>query len=327
MATDKKTSVRQGLQGRTDVAIARRLAMGGKDTYRQARTIWQLAQKGDVRARSSLNQLDAGTKTIHAAYKDMRRRDRYSAGFRPTPYDVWSFRHDRAFGIPHPGSIPSAIVAHALYYFSPPGGLVVDPMAGGGITVDVCSSMGRRCLAYDLVPTRPDIQVHDIRDGFPQEGAGCDLIFCDPPYHTMLARHYVQDAISSAPLAEWMLFLQNLAEQAFKNLRPGGYLTLLLAAQTEKDLPRGFGYLDHAFLAFSAGLRAGFLPIRRISCPMEGAYLPQHVRQARRDGHLLGQVRDLLVLRKPLQPAESNFAILFLQDPSLQSSSCALGLR
>ena len=201
MATDKKTSVRQGLQGRTDVAIARRLAMGGKDTYRQARTIWQLAQKGDVRARSSLNQLDAGTKTIHAAYKDMRRRDRYSADFRPTPYDVWSFRHDRAFGIPHPGSIPSAIVAHALYYFSPPGGLVVDPMAGGGITVDVCSSMGRRCLAYDLVPTRPDIQVHDIRDGFPQEGAGCDLIFCDPPYHTMLARHYVQDAISPATLS------------------------------------------------------------------------------------------------------------------------------
>ena len=28
------------------------------------------------------------------------------AGFRPTPYDVWAFQHDRAFGIPHPGSIP-----------------------------------------------------------------------------------------------------------------------------------------------------------------------------------------------------------------------------
>ena len=97
-------------------------------------------------------QLDAGTKTIHAAYKDLRRRDRFAADFRPTPYDVWPFRHDRAFGIPHPGSIPPAIVAHTLHYFTAPGGLVVDPMAGGGTTLDVCQSMGRRCLAYDLPP-------------------------------------------------------------------------------------------------------------------------------------------------------------------------------
>lgn len=315
IADDRGTPVRQDARGRTDVAIAQRLAIGGKDIYRQARAIWQLARKGDIRAQSGLDQLDAGIKTIHAAYKDIRRRDRYSNDFRPTPYDVWSFRHDRAFGIPHPGSIPPAIVAHALYYFSPPGGLVVDPMAGGGTTLDVCSSMGRRCLAYDLEPTRPDIQGHDIRHGFPKDAVGCDLIFCDPPYHTMLARQYSHDGIASVPLTEWVMFLQNLAHQAFNTLRPGGYLTLLLAAQSEKDLPRGFGYLDHAFLGFAATLRAGFIPERRISCPMDGAYLPQHVRQARREGRLLGQVRDLLVLRKPSQSSDANLAILFLQDP------------
>ena len=120
--------------------------------------------------KSGLAQLDAGTKTIHAAYKDLRRRDRFSADFRPTPYDVWPFRHDQAFGIPHPGAIPPGIVAHALYYFTPPGGLVVDPMAGGGTTADVCQSMGRRCLAYDLHPTRPDIQPHDVRMGLSTRG-------------------------------------------------------------------------------------------------------------------------------------------------------------
>ena len=123
-----------GQRGRTDAAIARRLGLGGKDLYRQARAIWQMAQKDDPRARSSVVQLDAGTKTIHAAYKDLRRRNRFTADFRPTPYDVWPFRHDRAFGIPHPGSIPAAIIAHALHYYTPPGGLVVDPMAGGGTT-------------------------------------------------------------------------------------------------------------------------------------------------------------------------------------------------
>ena len=168
----------------TRVALA--IGIGGKDLYRQARTIWRMAGDGDPRARSGVAQLDAGTKTVFAAYKDLRRRDRFTTGFRPTPYDVWSFKHDRAFGIPHPGAIPPAIVAHTLHYYSAPDALVVDPMAGGGTTIDVCTSMGRRCLAYDIDPGRPEIQPHDVRHGFPLAAHGCDLIFCDPPYHTML---------------------------------------------------------------------------------------------------------------------------------------------
>ncbi|MBV8077000.1 MAG: ParB N-terminal domain-containing protein, partial [Planctomycetaceae bacterium] len=140
-AADGRDSDARG--GRTDATLARILGLGGKDLYRQARAIWRVAQAGDPRARSSLAQLDAGTKTIHAAYKDLRRRDRFAAGFRPTPYDVWPFKHDRAFGVPHPGSIPPAIVAHLLHYYTSPGALVVDPMAGGGTTLDVCTSMGR----------------------------------------------------------------------------------------------------------------------------------------------------------------------------------------
>jgi hypothetical protein len=285
--------------GRTDVTIARALGIGGKDVYRQARTIWRMAGQGDIRARSSVDQLDQRTKTIHAAYKDLRRRDRFSAAFQPSPYDVWSFRHDRAFGIPYPGSIPATIVAHTIHYYCSHGNLVVDPMAGGGTTVDVCQSMGRRCLAYDLHPSRTDIQYHDISTGFPNETYGCDLIFCDPPYHTMLSQAYPKQTVAQLPLHDWLEFLQLFVRHAYNALRPGGYLALLLAAQTEKDIPPTQGYIDHAFLGYSAALRAGFVPERRISCPMSGAYKPQQIRQARRDGRLLGQVRDLLVLRKP----------------------------
>ena len=106
--------------GRTDATIARAIGLGGKDLYRQARAIWNASRSGDARAQSSLAQLDGGTKTVYSAYKDLRRRDRYSAGFRPTPYDVWPFKHDRAFGIPHPGSIPPGVVAHTLHYFTEP---------------------------------------------------------------------------------------------------------------------------------------------------------------------------------------------------------------
>ena len=292
-------------QGRTDMMVARQLGLGGKDLYRQARGIWKTAQGGDARAQSSVASLDAGTKTIHAAYKDLRRRDRFATDFQPTPYDVWAFRHDSAFGLPHPGSIPPTIIAHALHYYCPPGGLVVDPMAGGGTTVDVCQSMGRRCLAYDLQPTRNEIMRHDIRDGFPSEAAGCDLIFCDPPYHTMLADKYPLGSISSASLMEWVCFLEQLARDALVTVRPEGYFALLLAPQTEKGLPAGHGYLDHTFLGLLAILRAGFLPERRVSCPMSGGYLPQQVRRAQCDGRMLGQVRDLLVARKPLKPEDS----------------------
>lgn len=288
-----------GRAGRTDALIARTLGLGGKDLYRQARAVWRVARTGDPRALAGVAQLDARTKSIHAAYKDLRRRDRFTAGFRPTPYDVWSFKHDRAFGIPHPGSIPPSIVAHALHYFTAPGATVVDPMAGGGTTLDVCKSMGRRCLAYDLHPVRPDIAKNDVNDGFPSETAGCDLVFCDPPYHTMLARRYAADGVDTAPLDAWLAFLDHLARACHDALRPGGYVALLLANQTEKDLPAGFGYLDHVFYGYKSLAAAGFLPERRVSCPMDGAYLPQHVRRARADGRMLGQVRDLLVMRKP----------------------------
>ncbi len=286
-------------QGRTDVALAELLGLGGKDTYRQARAVWRRACEGDLQAQRSVEQLNAGTKTIHAAYKDLRRKSQFTTDFRPTPYDIWPFRRDRAFGMPYPGSTPARIIAHTLYYFTPTDGLVVDPMAGGGTTLDVCQAMGRRCLAYDLNPVRSDIQQHDTRLGFPDTCQGCDLIFCDPPYHTMLARSYGAGSVAEMPLQQWIEFLYQFAADAFSTLRPGGYLALLIAPQTEKDLPIGYGYLDHVFFSYMAAVRAGFFPERRISCPMEVAYLPQHVRRARIEGRLLGQVRDLLIVRKP----------------------------
>jgi hypothetical protein len=286
-------------RGRTDSTVAETIGLGGKDLYRQARALWKAARSGDIRADSGVHQIDAGTKTIHAAYKDLRRRSRFTSGFRPTPYDVWAFRHDRAFGIPHPGSIPPAIVAHALHYFTRPGDLVVDPMAGGGTTLDVCLAMGRRCLAYDLHPARPDVVEHDVKLGFTPESSGCDLIFADPPYHTMKAGLYPGDGIGEDAFPGWLAFLDSLARSAFSTLRNGGRIALLLASQTERDLPAEATYIDHAFLGYQALIASGFLPERRISCPMDGAYLPQHVKRARAENRMLGQVRDLIIMRKP----------------------------
>jgi len=305
--------------GRTDETVAKAIGLGGKDLYRQARKVWSAARGGDPRARDAIRRLDDGSKTVHAAYKDLRRRDHFQTGFRPTPYDVWRFRIDRAHGLPHPGSIPAAIVAHTLHYFSQPGDLVVDPMAGGGTTLDVAEAMGRRCLAYDLAPVRHDIRKNDVKHGLPSETGECALVFCDPPYHTMLAGAYADLGAPTASLDAWIAFLRGLARAAFASLRPGGHIALLLGNQTEKDLPAGHGYLDHAFLGYQALLEAGFLPQRRISCPMDGAYQPQQVQRARAEGRLLGQVRDLLVMSKPAEgtahPSRTRWLLFARSEP------------
>ncbi len=291
---------RKGRPKRTDTLVAKLVGLGGKDQFRQARAVWKAANDGNARARAALSELDAGTKSIHAAFKDLRRQNHLANDFHPTPYDVWMFKHDRAYGTRYPGSIPAGIVANTVHYFSEPGDLVVDPMAGGGTTIDVCSSLNRRCLAYDLAPGRPDIVRHDIsRNSLPEEAAGCDLIFLDPPYHSMLDGHYATGSVSGLSDHEWCVALERIYERCYVALRPGGVLAVLIANQTEKGLPPGWGYVDHAFESYRILIDRGFLPVRRISCPMEGAYRPDQINASRTKKRLLGQARDLIVVRKP----------------------------
>ena len=160
-------------------------------------------------------------------------------------------------------------------------------------------------LAYDIQPIRPEISLHDIRRGFPAEAADCDLIFCDPPYHTMLARQY-------SPTV-WRLFHFQSGGR-FSTIWPAVHSPPQDPAVTWPFCwqlrPRKTCWPDLAisttlFLAIRLQFEAGFQPERRISCPMEGAYLPQQVRSARREGRLLGQVRDLLILRKNSRSVET----------------------
>lgn len=89
---------------------------------------------------------------------------------------------DQRLGIKHPGNIPGQFVMNMVHYFTDIGDMVVDPMAGGGSTMDACLVMGRECLSYDLSPTRYEIIQHDLSDGFPQTNKKISLIFLDPPY-------------------------------------------------------------------------------------------------------------------------------------------------
>ena len=49
-------------------------------------------------------------------------------------WDQWNFNEcDDRFGDDWPGRIPAQLVAHTLFYFTKPGTLILDPMAGRGV--------------------------------------------------------------------------------------------------------------------------------------------------------------------------------------------------
>ncbi|MEA3416320.1 MAG: hypothetical protein U9R02_09235 [Thermodesulfobacteriota bacterium] len=53
------------------------------------------------------------------------------------------------------------MIAHILYYLSNQSDLIVDPMAGGGVTPDTCLALNRRCWAFDMTDrqeARPEIE-------------------------------------------------------------------------------------------------------------------------------------------------------------------------
>ena len=266
-------------KGRTDTAVSRKLGIGGKDVYRQARAVWKAAETGDVRARTGIEQLDLGLKTIYAAYKDLH-------GATASPPD--SNRPPTTSG-PFATIAPSASLIPARFRpeSSPtPPLLRRSPILSSSIPWPAAESPSTSAKAWaDAAGRRPSprprrhSRMGRPRTGFPTKPKTATSSFTIP-----LITPCSPIATKPAPpppfLGRRLEFLHRIAEVAFEALRPGGFVALLLANQTEKDLPAGFGYLDHAFHGYKALFQAGFLPERRISCPMDGTYLPQHVRRA-----------------------------------------------
>jgi hypothetical protein len=82
-------------------------------------------------------------------------------------WDQWEFNAcDKRFGDDWPGRIPAQLIAHILFYFSRPGDLVLDPMAGGGVTPDTCLALDRRCWAFDMMDRakRPEADWRDFQN-------------------------------------------------------------------------------------------------------------------------------------------------------------------
>jgi len=215
-------------------------------------------------------------------------------------YNVWNFTgRDPRLGLEVPGNIPGQMAMNALYYYTTQGDLVVDPMAGGGSTVDACLVMGRRCRAYDLNPPkeRDDIVKHDIRGGFLKEAQGCDMIFLDPPYWRLQKGGYGKESISEYSHEEWLDFMKKLASDCFHTVKKGGHVALVIEAFLDERVTGKF--LDLPLMCLKFFLDAGFTQIQRVTAPMPSEIKSvQDVEYAKKKKIMLDLNRDILILKK-----------------------------
>ncbi|GEM_PF-1907292 len=217
----------------------------------------------------------------------------------PKIHNIWTFeKESKLFGIDgYPGAIPGGIVLNVLYHYTKEDDLVVDPMAGGGATADACRYMKRKCLSYDIRPSREFIKEHDIREGFPQKARDCDLIFLDPPYWKIRASAYKHDPrdVASLSLEDYLCFLKKLAQDCYETVREGGHVAFLMQPYLPEP-SEGDRIVDLPLLAHQYFLEVGFQEKNRFSIPL--AREDKHkgdFEKAERDGIFINLLRDLMI--------------------------------
>lgn len=221
-------------------------------------------------------------------------------------YNLWEFPSpDNPPDPEFPGLMPPQIVENLLWYYTEPFELILDPMAGSGTTLDVCLKMKRRCLCYDINPTRPhEIEQHDITKGFPvlpqlRQGGQIvkpKLILLDPPYWKQRQKDYTKDPtnLTNLPLEDFHIAISDIIERASEIIKHDGYIALIMSS-TRKDRQT----IDHIPLILNKLDFGNWSIIERVivSYTTQQA-LAYHYTQAKEGRYMLRLYRDLVIMQK-----------------------------
>ncbi len=231
---------------------------------------------------------------------DAKRFD--ALGINCQPYDVWHFsKSGDLFGAEYPGRIPGELVAHVLYFFTEPGAMIIDPMAGSGTTLDVCLALGRKCYAYDIHNKygRPDIIDHDLTSGWPDRVKKADLIFWDPPYFSKMddqnigSEGYGEGSISKMSRDDYLAFLESSLVGAKASVKKGTKIAFLMSDwDDDKGEQAGIFVWDYADIL----RRTGWTLKRHIQVPLSTQQVhPDIVNKFRASRRLARLERYLLI--------------------------------
>jgi transcriptional regulator with XRE-family HTH domain len=212
----------------------------------------------------------------------------------PRYFNFWNFSLiDKRLGIDYPGRLACQVMLNLLYYYTKQGDLVVDPMAGGGVAVDCCLVMNRKCRAYDLNPVRPEIQKNDVLNGIPDKNV--DFIFLDPPYYNQKKDDYVANKFTES-LKSFNDSMKMAIRNSHETLRSGGVLAFIMGPQQWK-LEEG-NWADHSLTVTNMALEQGFEEIYRVVSPLPTQQFTGYdVDRAKKSRSMLNQIRDIVIFQ------------------------------
>jgi hypothetical protein len=177
-----------------------------------------------------------------------REDERTKFGFDLKERNVWSFDvPDPRFGKSgYKGRLPGQVVANALFYFTEPGAVVVDPMAGGGTTGDIIENLpyfnNRRCKMYDVEPSDSRIvRANILQTGIPEQSASIDYVFVDPPAD-FYPRGDESDFSPAAAKADTLMKFKTIARESARILKSRARLTVIVEPSVGS-----FGVIDFPF--------------------------------------------------------------------------------
>jgi DNA modification methylase len=201
----------------------------------------------------------------------------------------------------YPGVTPALIIYNMIWRYTDPGDLVVDPMAGSGTTYDVCKEEKRKCICYDITPTRPEVIQNDSRK-IPLEDNSVDMIFVDSPYGDNIRYNDHPNCIGkiSSETEEFYDELEKVMKECYRILKPGKVIGWLIGDQWVKNkfTPVGFKVYQR--------LSKYFEPVDIICVVRRGQASHTGVwhNRARRLNFFLRGFKYLLIMRKPYAKKE-----------------------
>lgn len=213
----------------------------------------------------------------------------------------------------------------AYRWFCPPGGLILDPFAGGSVRGVVASHLGRRYLGVDLRAEQAqanDAQLVICRDPAPRWivgdaidlprltadhiGDGADMVFSCPPYGDLEVYSEDPRDLSAMPAAEFDDAYARIIGHAVAALRPDRFAAFVVGDYRDAD---GFyrGFVSRTIEAFEAA----------------GARLYNEAILVTALGSLPVRTRKQFVASRKLGKTHQNFLVFCKGDP--KAATAAIG--
>jgi adenine-specific DNA-methyltransferase len=203
----------------------------------------------------------------------------------------------RPHGTPgYEGATPAWVVWDLLTRYTREDDLVVDPMVGGGTTLDVSLELRRRARCFDINPIRDDIERADARR-LPLDDAAADFVFVDPPYSTHITYSDEPDCIGRLDALDPAYFeaMESVIAEIDRVLKPRRFMALYVSDSYRKGKP----FIPIGFELF-AMLRERFEPVD-IAAVVRGnrklGKAPWH-REAVKQNYFLRGFNYLFIMKK-----------------------------